>query len=308
MGATSTTTQKMDPWAPSQPGLTQGINDASALYNAGGFNVSPYGGPMVAGYNQMRTDADAATMAAAQNATQMGQAGQDALTRAMDPSMRSDAWGQIRQNTIDAIMPGINSSFAGSGMTGSGLHASALASGLSRGLADVENNAWQQGENRALSATGMLPSMAGMQFGAADALRAAGGDRQAYDQSVINSEMLRDQQSKMSGMNAIQDYMALMSGVGSTFGVQRATQSQSPGLLGMLGFGLQAAPLMFSDARIKENIKRVGRTDDGEGVYTYRYKGDPTPRMGVMAQEVAATKPHAVHNVGGLLAVDYGAL
>lgn len=75
------------------------------------------------------------------------------------------------------------------------------------------------------------------------------------------------------------------------------------GLFGLLGAGLS----LFSDERLKENIKRVGETDEGTPIYTYNYKGDPTPQMGVMAQEEAATNPDAVGvHPSGFLMVDYG--
>lgn len=74
-------------------------------------------------------------------------------------------------------------------------------------------------------------------------------------------------------------------------------------------FGLAAAPFQmfsFSDERVKEDIRRVGETDEGTPIYTYRYKGDPQAHMGVMAQEEAETNPEAVkQHPSGLLMVDY---
>lgn len=52
--------------------------------------------------------------------------------------------------------------------------------------------------------------------------------------------------------------------------------------MGAMKYGL---PLM-SDRRAKENIRRVGETDAGIPIYTYRYKGSPVTHMGVMADEV----------------------
>jgi len=308
MGSKSTTTQKADPWKAAQPFILEGLKDAGALYDAGGFNISPYAGQMVAGYDPMKAQADAGVQSAYGNALDMAGQGQQAIANAMDPNARSAGWDQVVQNTVNSIMPGINSSFAGSGMTGSGLHAQNLAKGLSAGVADVENQAWQQGQNRALQAAGMLPQMAGMQFSAADALRAAGADRQQQQQQEISANVLQDQQAKTADLSAIQQYLSLVSGLGGQFGTQTSTQSQNAGLMGMLGFGLQAAPLLFSDRRLKEDIEKVGKTDDGLNVYRYKYKGSPTVHMGVMAQEVQKKKPEAVHKVGGFLAVDYGAI
>jgi len=71
------------------------------------------------------------------------------------------------------------------------------------------------------------------------------------------------------------------------------------------GLGLQALG-MFSDERLKEEIEPVGKLYDGTSVYRYNYIGDPTPRIGVMAQEIEKTRPEAVFEVGGFKAVDYG--
>lgn len=72
---------------------------------------------------------------------------------------------------------------------------------------------------------------------------------------------------------------------------------------GLFGLG---SSLITSDRRLKEDIKRVGKTDGGLGVYTYRYKGgDDTVHMGVMAQELEKKNPDAVHRINGFRAVDY---
>lgn len=82
---------------------------------------------------------------------------------------------------------------------------------------------------------------------------------------------------------------------------------QQQGMLGglfNLGGALGSAWIM-SDIRVKEAIRRVGRTDDGLAVYTFRYRGEPETHMGVMAQEAAAFYPDAVMPIGGVLHVDY---
>lgn len=308
MGTSSTTTQRNDPYGPSQPYINQGLADAGALYEAGGFRIDPYMGDLVADRDPLSNAAYNASGGVGAGGLNSANMAQGSLARAMDPNVRSQYTDQLVQNTIDRIMPGINSSFAGSGMSGSGLHAQNLASGVSSGVAGVLDNAWQQGENRALQAAGMVPGINNAAYGAVNFLDTMGRGNQQQNQAEINAAVLQDQQAQTADLNAIQDYLALTSGVGGMFGVQSSRQSQSPGLLGMLGFGLQAAPLMFSDRRLKENIKKVGKTDDGLNVYTYNYKGNPLRHMGVMAQEVEKVKPGAVGEIGGFKAVDYGAL
>ena len=308
MGTSSTTTQRNDPYGPSQPYINQGLADAGALYDAGGFRIDPYMGDLVADRDPLSNAAYNASGGVGAGGLNSANMAQGSLARAMDPNVRSQYTDQLVQNTIDRIMPGINSSFAGSGMSGSGLHAQNLASGVSSGVAGVLDNAWQQGENRALQAAGMVPGINNAAYGAVNFLDTMGRGNQQQNQSEINAAVLQDQQAQTADLNAIQDYLALTSGVGGMFGVQSSRTSGGNGLLGALGFGMQAATLLFSDKRLKENIKKVGKTDDGLNVYTYNYKGNPLRHMGVMAQEVERVKPGAVGEIGGFKAVDYGAL
>lgn len=69
--------------------------------------------------------------------------------------------------------------------------------------------------------------------------------------------------------------------------------------------GAAMLPAMFSDKRLKTDIKKVGKTNEGLPVYTYKYKGDDVTQMGVMAQDVEKKTPSAVRTVGGFKAVDY---
>lgn len=74
---------------------------------------------------------------------------------------------------------------------------------------------------------------------------------------------------------------------------------QSVGALGSM------AMYKYSDQRIKENIDEVGKLDNGLPVYSYNYKGDDTPQIGLMAQDVKKKNPDAVRSFGGILAVNY---
>ena len=85
------------------------------------------------------------------------------------------------------------------------------------------------------------------------------------------------------------------------------------GLFGLggtvLGAGLKyGLPLLAgSDIRIKENIKHVGKTTDGQNLWFFTYKNDPTtPHVGLMAQEVELIHPEAVFEIDGVKHVDYG--
>lgn len=77
------------------------------------------------------------------------------------------------------------------------------------------------------------------------------------------------------------------------------------GVAGAAAGNPQMAKLMFSDRRLKERISKVGKTDDGQNIYAYRYKGDKRMHLGLMAQEVEKKTPEAVVDVAGFKAVDY---
>jgi hypothetical protein len=89
------------------------------------------------------------------------------------------------------------------------------------------------------------------------------------------------------------------------------TQTQpGPGVLGGLlgtatGIGSLFAPAggggalagllpFLSDRRAKTDIKQVGKLDNGLPVYVFRYRGDNTPQIGLMADDVEKVNPHAV--------------
>jgi len=61
----------------------------------------------------------------------------------------------------------------------------------------------------------------------------------------------------------------------------------------------------FSDERLKENIKKVGETNDGQPIYRYNYKGDQRTQIGLLAQDVEKDHPEAVGLAGGYKTVDY---
>jgi hypothetical protein len=64
---------------------------------------------------------------------------------------------------------------------------------------------------------------------------------------------------------------------------------------------------LFSDERLKEGMEPIGKGFDGANIYRFRYRGDPTTRIGMSAQEVERRHPEAVGEHGGFKTVDYGA-
>ena len=88
-----------------------------------------------------------------------------------------------------------------------------------------------------------------------------------------------------------------------------AYNAQQAGFGNLLGAGAQlGSAFLFSDRRLKSNIKRVGTHPElGVGIYTYTMMG--MPQHGVIAQEVQAVRPDLVRrHANGFLQVNYGGL
>lgn len=115
------------------------------------------------------------------------------------------------------------------------------------------------------------------------------------------------QQTEQAGLTAL--YNQFMQQQAYPFQVAQFLANVAMGtgaLSGSTTTTTQPAPF-FSDRRLKEGIRRVGKTDDGMPIYTYRYKGDPSGQthMGLMADEVERRKPEAVGLAAGYKTVDY---
>lgn len=83
----------------------------------------------------------------------------------------------------------------------------------------------------------------------------------------------------------------------------KADVAHSQGMMGGL-FGLASSGIgLLSDRRLKTDIKRVGETDEGTPIYTYKYKGGGPTQMGVMAQDVPKAR---MEDPSGYYRVDYG--
>ena len=90
-----------------------------------------------------------------------------------------------------------------------------------------------------------------------------------------------------------------------------AQQAQNSAISGTIGNVVAAVGVYRSDARVKENVERVGTLPTGDGFYAFNYIWEPPSmrRVGVMAQEVRQRVPEAVFaDDTGCLCVDYSKL
>ena len=101
------------------------------------------------------------------------------------------------------------------------------------------------------------------------------------------------------------DYMGLAgSNYGSQANAYAARQGgQQSGLGGILGGASSLIGGLFSDRRLKKNIRKVGELHNGLPVYAY-WMFDHW-EIGLMADEVQEARPEAVGELVGFLTVDY---
>ena len=242
------------------------------------------------------------------------------------------------------ISSGVNGQFAAAGRDFSGANSQALTRGLAQGLAPVIQSQYNQNvQNQQGAATSLYNAgntnagiLAGLQqqylANQGQGVTAAG---QANDSAnaVANATLAAEAQRRgipvqalgllaqigvpiaglggqssgtSSGtqeMSGAQQFATIAGGIGSLLGAGSfsgadGTKSSGSGLLGLL---------KLSDRRLKEDIEPVGALFDGTPVYGYRYKGAGAYHIGLMAQDVEKTTPHAVDEINGYKAVNYHA-
>jgi hypothetical protein len=103
----------------------------------------------------------------------------------------------------------------------------------------------------------------------------------------------------------LQNYNAIVQGYGGLGGTTTGKEKQGLGV-GDIAQTAAAMFMMFSDRRLKDDIKRVGTLESGLPIYRYRLKGEATYRFGVMADEAREKFPDAViRGIDGFDRVNY---
>lgn len=118
-------------------------------------------------------------------------------------------------------------------------------------------------------------------------------------------EFLRnlDLQTKQAPISAYTTFGQLLGVLPTSGGSESSSASESESSNG-IGSTIAGIAGAFSDKRLKTDIEKVGE-ENGLNRYSFRFKGDPTRFIGVMAQEVKKLFPEAVGERHGYLTVDY---
>lgn len=187
---------------------------------------------------------------------------------------------------------------------------------LNREADTSQFNAGQANSTRT-AAAGLLGQAAASDRADLGLLSDLGGQQREIDRQKLgaNTELLK----LVSALQSSQPY-SLFQGqtrTGNETSTSKSTTSDPMGTIGgllqgagSLASGLGAMGVMFSDKRLKEDIKPHGKDDDGRPMVSYRYKGEPKDvrRVGHLAQDVEKTDPHAIKRIGKYKAIDYGLL
>jgi hypothetical protein len=315
----SSSTQKLQSNAQNMPNYTPQAEGLTNSLLTGGQNYQPM---VNSAYNQYQ---------GAVNPLMSG-----SLDPMQTPGL-SDALATIRNDVGNSV----NGMFAGAGRDMSGLNQQSLARGIAQGEAPVIVGQYNQNvANRMNAANGLLGGAqstantnSGLQqtqygnqltglntglTGVPQAMNASpnaslAASAQAFGLPIQNLAQLEgltlpiagagksytgtanSQSNSSSTPSMLQDILS----VGSLF--SGGSSSAASGAAGA-GIGMLS---MFSDPDLKTDAQEVGKLNDGQKIYSYRYKGDPVTRIGLMADEVEKAVPEAVGILGGYRTVNY---
>ena len=227
---------------------------------------------------------------------------------------------------MQEVLPGLEGRFALSGRYGSGAHTGTTdraVDSLTRAQADAaakaSSGAYDAERSRMLgaagTAAGLFPQLQAADYQDINAMGQAGAGWDQQNQARIDSDIARYNYDANKDWNYINRYLASLNAGypgGEMSGTMRGSAMPSTNPSADMwntifkGVGTALPFFMASDKRLKEDIAPVGKLNDGQTVYSYRYKGDPRTQIGLLAQEVERVHPDAVaRHPSGLRMVDY---
>src|SRR5579862_57236 len=227
---------------------------------------------------------------------QINQNNQQAMSGQTGNAMSQGYFGGDRSGIASAVLQGQQNLAAGQVYSGiaSDAYNQALAAaqqqqGVNLGAAQANRAATQQtGETLA----GLGTTAQGTALAGAQAQLGAGQVEQQTSQAGLTALYNQFLQQQSYPFQTAQFLANIAEGTGALSGsTTSTTQPQS----------------IFSDERLKEDMAPIGKGFDGANIYRFRYKGDPTTRIGLSAQETERKHPEAVREHAGFKAVDYGA-
>jgi Chaperone of endosialidase len=190
----------------------------------------------------------------------------------------------------------------------------------SNATAQAEEGAYNNERNIQQQTLGMLPSFQNMDYQNIAAMGQAGANTDAANQAAIDAAVARYNYGTTAQPNYISDFLARIgagylggqttstgTSSGTSYGTITPASNPTASTIGAILNGLGTVlPFLPSDARLKKNIKPIGRSYSGHNLYSYEFLGSGKPQIGVLAQEVERADPEAVvTHPAGYKMVDY---
>jgi hypothetical protein len=173
----------------------------------------------------------------------------------------------------------------------------------------IGQQGFQQGMQTGQQMAGLGQTIQGSGASQASGLAGLGTGAQSEALQGAQAEMAagqQQQQTQQAGLSALYNQFLMQQSYPFQVDQFLANIAEGTGSLSGQTTTTTTPGSLFSDERLKEGKRLVGFTFDKQPIYVYRYKGDSTPHMGLMAQEVEKTHPGAVGDYGGLKTVNYG--
>lgn len=223
-GGSTNTIQKADPWEGAQPNLLFGLDEAMDLYDRGALAPLPYSGDRVAGFSKDTVNAQQGIknlakrqqprINTASNVVLNMAKGDDGIYRDMDA---------VRGQVLDSVLPAVQDSFSGAGMTDSSVARQEAATAATAALAPVEYGAYRDAKDRSLEAARAVPAMSISEYMPQQMIGQVGSSIDALNQAQINSAI----QAYYEGENREADALSRFSGLSLGYGGQGGTTSTS---------------------------------------------------------------------------------
>ena len=163
-----------------------------------------------------------------------------------------------------------------------------------KGLQDKENAARKYFQQAAVNEGGRSKNFRGSQKSAYFA-KLAEVDRKQYALATVG-----EAKAETKIQRGLQEQLRTNRtnlGFGPQFGpaTMLPPKDRAGQFMNTVSFGMSViSPFIGSDVRIKDNIKKIGRSIEGYNIYKFRYNNSTQEYIGVMAQEVQRKKPEAV--------------
>jgi hypothetical protein len=351
-GTTATKSENKDPWAPAQPYLTNIMQQAANTYHSGAGGGT-WQGPLIGNLDpSTQQGMNLTNQTAGQNAGTAGQPynyaqgmiQNNGLTSGYDQPLgiygnvnqsasnptsaatnlggmasgatagQNPALMTMLQDNADRIGNRVASQMSGAGRYGSFGHGDAMARSITAANAPIISGAYENDQNRMLSANsqidssqrsaeasrmgaaagqtgilnsgmsnaqnwaGMLPTLNSLQYDPANRMMMTGGINDARNQQLLDAQRQLFEQQNAMPWTQLQRYAGIVNPTNPQNAgttTGTATQEQQTPWTQYAGLGIAGLGLL-SDRTEKTDIKKIGKDENtGLPLYSYRYKDDP---------------------------------